>query len=88
MRKIKIPITAPSLTPGRTNPNGQTVLAATGWPSTTRSGQSIYRLRCTHCQTIYGANGIDAEKRLCPHCQQGAPAEPLRDQLQGPTLFD
>ena len=86
MRKIKLRVTAPTTTPGYENENGQVVLSDTGFPSQTRTGQRIYRLRCRHCGHEYGANGIDVEKRLCPGHQGGTQGERLRDP--GPTLFD
>jgi len=78
---------AETTTPGFTNPNGQTVIASTGAPSTTRDRQCIYHLRCTRCRHDYGCNGLDIKGRLCPSCQRGAEGEPLRDGNQ-PGLFE
>ncbi len=85
MRKIKLPTMARSTTPGYENENGQIVLSNTGFPSESRAGQRIYKLRCKTCHFEYGVPGIDIDKRLCPAHQAGAPGEPLREQ--GPGLF-
>lgn len=71
--------------PGFTNPNRQVVERATGAPSTTRTGQTIYALRCRDCGHTYGCNGLDIKERRCPACQGGTAAEPLREAQ--PTLF-
>jgi hypothetical protein len=57
---------------GFRNRNGQTVLRSTGLPGTDH-GQSIYQLRCGHCNNEYGANGSDIFHRKCPQCQGGMP---------------
>ena len=71
--------------PGFRNSNGQVVIARTGAPSVSRSSQVIYHLRCSACGHDYGCNGLDIKARRCPHCQSGAPGEPLREPQ--PTLF-
>ena len=76
---------APTTEPGFTNPNRQVVERATGAPSTTREGQSIYALRCRDCGHTYGCNGLDIKERCCPACQGGVAGEPL--PLPQPTLF-
>ncbi len=55
---------------GYVNRNGQLVVQATGL-SGTDHGQYVYLLRCSKCQTEYGANGSDIFQRLCPKCQGG-----------------
>lgn len=71
--------------PGFRNPNRQVVVARTGAASTLRDRQIIYQLRCADCGHNYGCNGMDIKARRCPSCQNGAPAEPLREPQ--PTLF-
>ena len=78
--------TTTNTAPGFVNPNGQTVIAATGAPSTTRDSQTIYHLRCKHCRHDYGCNGLDIKGRRCPNCQQGIAGEPLRERAA--SLFD
>ena len=85
-RKIKLQTTAPTLVPGTRNSNGQVLIGDTGWPSESRAGQRIYRMRCAACSLEYGANGIDVEKRACPGCGGGMPGERLRER--GLSLFD
>ena len=85
-KRIKVKVAAPTTTPGFENPNGQVVVANTGFASETFSGQSVYRMRCRHCGFEYGSNGTDVLKRLCPRHQGGARGERLREP--GPGLFD
>ncbi|MDE1163512.1 MAG: hypothetical protein PW792_16435 [Acidobacteriaceae bacterium] len=73
--------------PGFRNPNAQVVVARTGAASTLRANQVIYRMKCQGCSREYGCNGMDIKARLCPFCQGGAAAEPLRDDSAQPTLF-
>lgn len=61
---------------GFTNAGGQVVVRATGLPGTD-FGQSVYVLRCSHCQESYGANGSDIWLRKCPKCQGGRPGLPF-----------
>ncbi len=75
----------PTTEPGFENPNRQVVERATGAPSLTRRGQSIYALRCRNCEHTYGCNGLDIKERCCPACGGGVPGEPLREAQ--PTLF-
>jgi hypothetical protein len=56
---------------GYTNPNEQTVTAATGLAGTDHM-QLIYVLRCGRCGHEYGSNGSDNHQRKCPECQGGA----------------
>jgi len=86
VKKIKLRVTAPTTTPGYENENGQVVVGDTGFSSESRGGQRVYRLRCRQCGLVYGANGIDVEKRLCPGHQGGVKGERLREL--GPGLFD
>lgn len=39
----------------------------------TDHGQVTYRLECTRCGYVYGANGTDIHELRCPECQHGAP---------------
>ena len=73
-----LPLSA-TTSPGFVNPNKQKVIARTGARSTSREHQSIYHLRCGVCSFDYGCNGLDIKARCCPHCQTGAPGEPLRE---------
>ena len=86
VRKIKMPRTAPTTTPGSINQNGQMVVRDTGFGSETFRGQRVYQLRCGKCGNEYGSNGTDVFKRLCPKCQGGVAGEKLRDR--GLSLFD
>ena len=72
--------------PGFSNPNRQIVVRGTGAPSTTRSAQTIYALRCGDCDHTYGCNGLDIKDRRCPACQGGLRGEPLREPP--PLLFE
>jgi|GEM_PF-300576 len=65
-----------STKPGFTNTRGQVVVRATGLPGSD-FGQSVYVLRCSHCEESYGANGSDIWLRKCPKCQGGRPGLPL-----------
>ena len=87
LRKIALPRTAATTTPGYTNPRGQQVVAATGAPSTMRTGQTVYRLRCDACRGEYGCAGVDIKDRRCPACQDGAAGEPLRERAETLDLF-
>ena len=60
---------------GYRNPDGQQIVRKTnaGGPQ----GQRIFVLRCTVCGHEYGAYGIDADIRRCPHCQEGLPGLPV-----------
>ena len=73
VRKIKMPRTAPTTTPGFINQNGQMVVRDTGFGSETFPGQRVYQLRCGKCGNEYG-------------CQGGAAGEKLRER--GLSLFD
>ena len=75
----------PSTTPGYENRNGQRVIASTGFPSETFPGQTVYRMRCVHCQHEYGSNGCDIHLRRCPRHQDGTRGERLREAA--PSLF-
>ena len=35
--------------------------------------QYAYKVCCTHCEHVYGANGSDMHERKCPRCQGGEP---------------
>ena len=74
-----------STDPGYVNGNGQIVVARTGFPSESRQGQIVYRMRCGACGFQYGSTGIDIAKRLCPRHQGGVKGELLREV--SPQLF-
>jgi Zn finger protein HypA/HybF involved in hydrogenase expression len=57
--------------PGYKNRNGQVVIRNTRLPGNDHV-QTIYELKCAHCNHIYGANGSDIFQRKCPKCQGGA----------------
>jgi Protein of unknown function (DUF429) len=61
----------PTTKTGFENRNRQTVVRSTGLPGSDHA-QSIYVLRCGHCELTYGANGSDIFQRRCPNCQGGA----------------
>jgi hypothetical protein len=67
----------PTIEPGYTNKNGQTVVSSTGLDSVSFPGQKIYRLHCSKCELEYGANGCDIHIRRCPSCQKGRAGEQL-----------
>ncbi len=75
----------PTTEPGFLNPNRQMVERATGAPSPTRPGQTVYALHCSDCGYHYGCNGLDVKERRCPACQGGTQGEPLREAQ--PSLF-
>ncbi len=62
---------------GYRNADGQEILKKTdkGGPD----GQRIYVLRCTVCEHVYGAYGIDADIRRCPACQDGPAGIPVTE---------
>jgi hypothetical protein len=74
-----------STTPGYKNKHGQVVISRTGFPSESFPGQTIYHLRCSHCQHDYGSAGKDIHLRRCPRHQDGIKGEPLR--AAPPNLF-
>ena len=57
---------------GYENPNGQRCCGHRGVLGTDH-GQYAYKVECTMCGYVYGANGTDLHLRLCPQCQSGAP---------------
>jgi hypothetical protein len=65
-----------STKPGYVNDNLQVVVYNTGRPGTDKN-QTVYKLGCSVCGEIYGANGSDNHLRKCPECQGGAPGLPL-----------
>ncbi|MDE1154664.1 MAG: hypothetical protein PW735_02920 [Acidobacteriaceae bacterium] len=77
---------AATTAPGYKNPNRQIVVRDTGAASRLRDRQSVYELRCDACGLRYGCNGMDIKARLCPGCQGGVAAEPLRESQQS-SLF-
>lgn len=81
MRRIRMPRTAPTTTPGYTNGNQQTVVRPTGAASASFAGQSVYELLCEACRHRYGTNGCEIHQRRCPACQGGEAGEPLREAV-------
>ncbi len=63
---------------GYRNVNGQVVERSTGLPGTDHN-QKVYALRCERCSTVYGANGSDIHRRLCPNCGGGRPGLAIPD---------
>src|SRR5262249_10155399 len=57
---------------GYKNRNGQLCCGYRGVRGTDH-GQYAYKVECTKCGYVYGANGTDMHLRLCPECQGGAP---------------
>jgi hypothetical protein len=61
---------------GEVNRNGQRCCGHRG-TSGTDHGQFAYKVECSYCGHVYGANGSDMHERLCPECQGGAPGIPF-----------
>jgi hypothetical protein len=57
---------------GYESTGGQRCHGTLGVPGTDH-GQFAFKLECTHCGCVYGANGSDIHLRNCPACQGGAP---------------
>jgi hypothetical protein len=57
---------------GYVNPNRQRCCGHRGVSGTDHE-QYAYKVECTECGYVYGANGSDMHARLCPECQGGAP---------------
>lgn len=55
---------------GLVNRNGQRCCGHRGVAGTDH-GQVAYKVECTRCGHVYGANGSDMHERLCPSCQGG-----------------
>ena len=60
---------------GFTNTHGQRCAGHRGVRGTDHL-QYAYKVECTVCGYVYGANGSDLHERLCPECQSGAPGIP------------
>lgn len=56
---------------GAINKNGQLCLGSRQVRGTDHNALS-FKMRCMHCDYVYGANGTDVFQRKCPRCQQGA----------------
>jgi hypothetical protein len=56
---------------GRVNRNGQRCCGHRGVRGTDNNPYA-YKVECTHCGYVYGANGSDIHERKCPQCQGGA----------------
>lgn len=57
---------------GFVNPNGQECKGTAGMDGTDHM-QKAYKVECSACGYVYGANGSDLAARKCPECQGGAP---------------
>jgi len=57
---------------GYVNPNGQNCCGHRGVAGTDH-GQLAYKVECTVCGYVYGANGSDMHERRCPMHDGGAP---------------
>ena len=62
----------PSTEIGYLNMNGQQCCGHRGVAGTDHL-QKAYKVECTCCGFVYGANGSDLHERKCPECQGGAP---------------
>lgn len=56
---------------GVVNRNGQRCCGHRGVTGTDHL-QKSYKVECTYCGFVYGANGTDLHERKCPECQGGA----------------
>jgi hypothetical protein len=65
-----------SVTIGVVNANGQRCCGHRGVAGTDFN-QLAYKVECTHCGYVYGANGSDLHERLCPQCQGGRDGIPF-----------
>jgi hypothetical protein len=57
---------------GYTNRNEQRCCGTLGVPGTDGNAYA-YKLECTLCGFVYGANSGDVHERKCPNCQDGKP---------------
>jgi len=62
----------PTVQIGYVNQNGQRCCGHRGVPGNDHL-QYAYKVECTICGYVYGANGSDTHDRLCPECQHGTP---------------
>jgi len=62
----------PSVQVGTVNGHGQRCCGHRGVPGTDHN-QRAFKVECTLCGYVYGANGSDVHERRCPECQAGAP---------------
>ena len=60
---------------GYLNPNDQQCCGHRGVQGTDH-GQYAYKVECTKCGYVCGANGSDMHERRCPQCSGGAPGIP------------
>lgn len=65
-----------STLPGFVNRNNQEVIRKTDIPGN-HYNQTVYELKCGHCEHRYGSNGADNWQRKCPNCQNGKPGLPF-----------
>jgi hypothetical protein len=63
--------TGESVQIGAVNRNGQRCCGHRGVTGTDH-GQLAYKVDCTRCGYVYGANGSDMHERRCPVCDGGA----------------
>lgn len=57
---------------GKINRRGQLCCGTRGVMGTDKN-QYAYKVCCTRCEHVYGANGSDMYERKCPECQGGEP---------------
>jgi hypothetical protein len=57
---------------GKLNKNSQRCCGTLDVPGTDKNALA-YKMECTLCGFVYGANGGDVFERKCPNCQGGAP---------------
>jgi hypothetical protein len=62
----------PTVQIGFVNRNGQRCCGHRGVPGTGNL-QLAFKVECTVCGFVYGANGADIFERLCPEHQNGLP---------------
>ena len=62
----------PTVKIGYTNRNEQRCCGTLGVPGSDENAYA-YKLECTLCGFVYGANGGDVFERKCPNCQGGMP---------------
>lgn len=62
--------------PGFVNRHGQVVIYNTRKDGTDHL-EKIYKLGCSNCGHVYGANGADIFERRCPNCGGGEAGLPF-----------
>jgi rubredoxin len=62
----------PTLALGAINDHGQRCCGRLGVPGTEKDAYA-YKMECTLCGYVYGANSGDVHERRCPNCLEGPP---------------